>query len=100
MSLGGLNVAAANFNLAISAGASQAVTVSSPVDILSTGNLTVATVGNDMDSVVTFTGGLNATAPSEVRLDGIIETNSAPINLSHPRTTSVTEARCILHCRK
>ena len=89
MKIGGLNVAAGNFNLAITAGASKAVTVSSPVDILSTGALTVTTATNDLDSVVTFKGGLNATAPSEVELDGIIETNSAPINLSHVKYLSL-----------
>ena len=87
VTLGGLNVASGYFDLSINAGASQAVTVSSPVDILSYGVLTVTTATNEMDSVVTFTGGLNATAPSEVKLDGIIETNSAPINLSHVRYT-------------
>ena len=82
MTLGGLNVAAGNFNLAISAGASQAVTVSSPVDILSTGDLTVTTASNDMDSVVLFESGLNATAPSAVDVDGVIQTYSSAINLS------------------
>ena len=83
VTLGGLNVAAGNFNLAINAGASQAVKVSSPVDILSTGVLTVTSNVASIHSYVSFDDGLNATAPSEVRLDGSINTDVMPINLSH-----------------
>ncbi len=87
VTLGDLNVAAGNFNLTINAGASQAVTVSMPVDILSTGDLTVTTASNDIDSVVLFERGLNATAPSAVDVDGVIQTNYSAINLSHVRYT-------------
>ena len=87
VTLGDLNVAAGNFNLAINAGASEAVTVSMPVDILSTGDLTVTTASNDIDSVVLFERGLNATAPSAVDVDGVIQTNYSAINLSHVRYT-------------
>jgi hypothetical protein len=61
------------------AGASKAVTVVDRLStVLSTGDAYSYTASNDMDSVVTFTGWSECNgAPSEVELDGIIETDSS-----------------------
>ena len=83
VALGGLNGGAGNFNLSISAGADHDVTVSSPVDILSTGDLTITSVPQTSNSFVRFSGGLNATAPSAVKLAAVVMTDSAPIQLGH-----------------
>ena len=83
VTLGGLNVGAGNFNLSISAPENHAVTVSSPVDILSTGDLTITSTNKASNSFVRFSGGLNATAPSAVKLAAVVMTDSTPIQLSH-----------------